>query len=62
MSVEYFRSPFLVQEMEVPGKNGSKKWRLRLDLVETSFDRYKDADILIFNTGHWWTRGRTSGG
>lgn len=62
LSVEYFRSPHLVQEMEVPGKNGSKKGRMRLDLVETSFDRYKDADILIFNTGHWWTRGRTSGG
>ncbi|GMH11516.1 hypothetical protein Nepgr_013357 [Nepenthes gracilis] len=61
-SVEFFRSPFLVQEWEIPDTNGSKKETLRLDLVERSSDRYKDADILIFNTGHWWTHDKTSKG
>ncbi|KAK9154972.1 hypothetical protein Sjap_002452 [Stephania japonica] len=60
-SVEFFRSPFLVQEWEMP-ENGSKHETLRLDLVERSSSRYKNADIIIFNTGHWWTHEKTSKG
>ncbi|XP_042484642.1 protein trichome birefringence-like [Macadamia integrifolia] len=59
-SVEFFRSPFLVQEWEIPDTNGSKKETLRLDLVERSSDKYKNADIVVFNTGHWWTHEKTS--
>lgn len=55
-------SPFLVQEWEVPDKNGTKKETLRLDLVGRSSDQYKHADIIIFNTGHWWTHEKTSTG
>ncbi|KAJ7975990.1 protein trichome birefringence-like [Quillaja saponaria] len=61
-SVEFFVSPFLVQEWEIPDKNGTKKETLRLDLVGKSSDQYKDADIIIFNTGHWWTHDKTSRG
>ncbi|KAL6606842.1 hypothetical protein ACP70R_042495 [Stipagrostis hirtigluma subsp. patula] len=59
-SVEFFRSPFLVQEWEMQVSNGKKKETLRLDLVEQSSPKYKDADFLIFNTGHWWTHEKTS--
>ncbi|CAA0837484.1 Protein trichome birefringence [Striga hermonthica] len=59
-TVEFFVTPFLVQEWEVTGKNGTKKETLRLDLVSQSADKYKNADIIVFNTGHWWTHEKTS--
>ncbi|XP_052142070.1 protein trichome birefringence-like 1 [Oryza glaberrima] len=59
-SVEFFRSPFLVQEWEFPVRKGLTKETLRLDMISNSFPRYKDADIIIFNTGHWWTHEKTS--
>ncbi|XP_068308566.1 protein trichome birefringence-like [Pyrus communis] len=61
-TVEFFVSPFLVREWEMPEKDGSKRETLRLDLVGRSSDLYKDADIVIFNTGHWWTHEKTSKG
>ncbi|CAL0311045.1 unnamed protein product [Lupinus luteus] len=61
-TVELFVSPFLVQEWEMPDKNGTKKETLRLDLVGRSSDQYKNADIIVFNTGHWWTHDKTSKG
>lgn len=61
-SIEYFRSAFLVQEWEMVWRNGSKKETLRLDMIDKSADTYKDADVLIFNTGHWWTHDKTSKG
>ncbi|GMI70179.1 hypothetical protein HRI_000687200 [Hibiscus trionum] len=61
-SIEYFRSPFLVQEWEMVGRNGSKKETLRIDMIDQSFNKYKNVDVLIFNTGHWWTHDKTKKG
>ncbi|KAE8683164.1 Protein trichome birefringence [Hibiscus syriacus] len=61
-SIEYFRSAFLVQEWENVGRDGSKKETLRIDTIDQSFNKYKNADILVFNTGHWWTHDKTKKG
>ncbi|KAK1563471.1 hypothetical protein Q3G72_028033 [Acer saccharum] len=58
-SVEFFVSSFLVQEWKMLDKDGSEKETLRLDLMGRSSDQYKDADIIIFNTGHWWIPDKT---
>ncbi|CAH9124529.1 unnamed protein product [Cuscuta epithymum] len=60
--LEFFVSPFLVQEWEIPDGNGKKKETLRLDLVGHSANKYENADIIVFNTGHWWTHEKTSKG
>ncbi|KAL3533953.1 hypothetical protein ACH5RR_007474 [Cinchona calisaya] len=62
LTVEFFVSPFLVREWEFEDKNGTKKETLRLDLMGECADKYKTADIIIFNTGHWWTHDKTSQG
>ncbi|KAL6633450.1 hypothetical protein ACP70R_026121 [Stipagrostis hirtigluma subsp. patula] len=60
-SVEFFRAPFLVQEWEMPLKNGKgTRETLRLDIIDRSSPRYKNADIIVFNSGHWWTHDKTS--
>lgn len=61
-TVEFIRAPFLVQEWEVDEGNGTKKETLRLDLMDSSFPKYRKSDIIVFNTGHWWTHEKTSKG
>ncbi|OMP05826.1 hypothetical protein CCACVL1_01820 [Corchorus capsularis] len=62
-SIEYIKSHFLVQEWQIlHDTNGSKKETLRLDMIDKLSDEYKNADVLIFNTGHWWTHDKTSKG
>ncbi|KAI4314358.1 hypothetical protein L6164_027275 [Bauhinia variegata] len=60
-SVDFVASPFLVREWTFKGKNGTYE-TLRLDLMDQTTTMYKDADIIVFNTGHWWTHEKTSKG
>ncbi|XP_059656167.1 protein trichome birefringence-like 2 [Cornus florida] len=60
-SVDFVSSPFLVRESSFNGRNGSFE-TLRLDLMDQTTSMYHDADVVIFNTGHWWTHEKTSRG
>ncbi|GAV91411.1 PC-Esterase domain-containing protein/PMR5N domain-containing protein [Cephalotus follicularis] len=61
-SIDFIKSPFLVQEWRDLAKAGGQKETLRLDMIHGSSSKYHDADIIIFNTGHWWTHQKTHKG
>lgn len=60
-TVDFVSSPFLVRESSFTGSNGTFE-TLRLDLMDRTTSMYQDADVIIFNTGHWWTHEKTSRG
>ncbi|WCJ23388.1 Protein trichome birefringence [Euphorbia peplus] len=58
-SIDFVKSPFLVQEWKQSDRTGFPRETLRLDVVPMAYSKYRDADIIIFNTGHWWTHQKT---
>ncbi|XP_073021946.1 protein trichome birefringence-like 2 [Primulina eburnea] len=60
-SIDFVSSPFFVKESTFNGKNISFE-TLRLDLMDETTAMYRDADVIVFNTGHWWTHEKTSHG
>ncbi|KAM0849037.1 hypothetical protein ACQ4PT_053965 [Festuca glaucescens] len=62
-SVDFIRSIFLVKELVRESKNGTVlDAKLRLDELDATTPAYQTADIVVFNTGHWWTHAKTSKG
>ncbi|KQK22002.1 hypothetical protein BRADI_1g64470v3 [Brachypodium distachyon] len=60
-SVEYHVTHFLVHE----GKSriGQKRTRtLRIDTIDRSSSRWRGANVLVFNTAHWWSHHKTKAG
>jgi len=41
---------------------GSSNPTLSIDRIDKTSNRWKRADILVFNTGHWWAHGKTARG
>ncbi|CAO2813087.1 unnamed protein product [Amaranthus hypochondriacus] len=53
LTVEFFWSPFLV---ELKKKHESGKKVLILDELSPNSELWAGADIMVFNSGHWWTQ------
>ncbi|RZC93995.1 hypothetical protein C5167_016689 [Papaver somniferum] len=62
-SVQYVSAPFLVRETSVKLENGTTLTEtLRLDLMHKKSWAFRDADVIVFNTGQWWNYEKTSKG
>ncbi|XP_010259297.1 PREDICTED: protein trichome birefringence-like 6 [Nelumbo nucifera] len=60
-TVEYYVTHFLVHESKA--RVGQKRVpTLRIDSIDRGTSRWKGADILVFNTAHWWSHYKTKAG
>ncbi|KAF7153442.1 hypothetical protein RHSIM_Rhsim01G0291200 [Rhododendron simsii] len=60
-TVEYYVTHFLVHESKA--RLGKKRVQtLKIDTIDKGSSRWRGADILVFNTAHWWTHFKTKAG
>lgn len=61
-TVQFVRSHFLVREGIRKNAQGNSNPTLSIDRIDKTSGRWMRANILVFNTGHWWTHGKTARG
>ncbi|KAI5674903.1 hypothetical protein M9H77_05853 [Catharanthus roseus] len=60
-TIEYYVSHFLVHESKA--RIGKKRVQtLRIDTIDKASSKWRGADILVFNTAHWWSHHKTKAG
>lgn len=56
LRIDFYRSVFLVQPGPRPRHAPKRvKSALKLDKLDDTSNEWIDSDVLIFNSGHWWT-------
>lgn len=60
LTVEYYRAPFLVN-IGRPPQNSSKQVfsSIKIDQLHWYSKYWMEADVLVFNDGHWWNKDKT---
>lgn len=60
-TVEFYVSHFLVREDKA--RLGRRRVQtLRIDAIDRGTSRWRGADVLVFNSAHWWSHYKTKSG